>query len=486
MVYRKAVVCVFIFLSLSIATMGWGAYHHGSDTDSNVVAEVYPYTQETKLDSCALCHTGGAYEKKPGKWVTLGSCQWCHYEYGYDASGDIDATLNSYGRDYRDNGMDGDALITIENQDSDGDSFSNGDEIAAIRFPGDPDDDPAKVPAPYRVYTREALEEMPQHTQFMLMNTHKSGDFYAEYTGVTVADLLDYSGILPEAEGIEVFAPDGWAQYHPLDPDDDPLFYHVYGTYPEATFYYDESADADLDDEGWCDYSALSCAGRRHGDAIVVDFGLQMLLAISRNGEYLADGVLTEDNKLDGEGPFRVVPPQKAPGPPDQSTRLPGSHYLWPFDEDADHNAGFATRSATIIKVTPLPEGTTDINTAEAGWNYVDDKTVVIYGAIDPLSTINEKIDDLFATVKSLGRDDFKGRMQKRAMLMKIYLVDRLMAWESYQPAYHLLKKNLMKRVDGCTCDNAPDRNDWIRDCQAQKQVYWAINEILVLMDMLD
>ena len=49
---------------------------------------------------------------------------------------------------------------------------------------------------------------MPQHTQFMLMNTHKSGDFYAQYTGVTMDRLL-HKLLLPEATGIKVYAPDG-------------------------------------------------------------------------------------------------------------------------------------------------------------------------------------------------------------------------------------------------------------------------------------
>ena len=480
---------IVLLASVMAAPTAWGAYHHGGDTDSGVAATVYPGTQDTKLDSCALCHSGGEYEKKPGKWVSLGSCQWCHYEFGYDGSGDIDATLNDYGRDYLNNGRNAAALSAIKGVDSDGDGYSNADEIAAIRFPGDPGDDPSKVPAPHRVYARDDLECLPQHVQFMLMNTHKSGDFYAQYGGVVMADLLEDAGILAAAESIEVFAPDGWSQYHPLDPDEDGLFYYVYGAYPEALFHYDQEADVDMNtEEGWCDYSAASCAGRNHGDEIVVENGLQMLLAITREGDYLSDGELNAENKLDGEGPFRVVPPQLLPGPPDQSSYLDGPDYKWPFDEAEEytgHNAGFATRSATIIKVNPLPEGTTDIDTAEAGWNYVDEKKIVIYGAIDPLPTIENRIESLFLKVKALDKKLFKSRFHRRAMLWKIYLVDRLIDWQAFRPATRILEKSLIKRVDGCTKSDAPDRNDWITDCRAQKQVYWTINEILVLMKML-
>jgi len=60
------------------------AYHHEGEHDSTNFTAMYPDKTGTKLDHCVLCHTGGQYEKKPGKWVSLGSCQWCHHTYGYE------------------------------------------------------------------------------------------------------------------------------------------------------------------------------------------------------------------------------------------------------------------------------------------------------------------------------------------------------------------------------------------------------------------
>ncbi len=373
---------VLLMVALTAST-GLAAYHHQGENDSDNFLAVYPDKAGTKLDHCALCHTGGEYEKKPGVWVSLGSCQWCHYSYGYDGSGNILDTMNQYGKDYHYNGRDQDALRAIENIDSDGDTYLNIDEIQAIRYPGNAGDDPSMVPAPSRVFSKTELEAMPQHTQFLLLNTSRSGDFYAQYTGVILSDLLAHAGILPNATGVTVFAPDGWSNYHPLAPDPDPELYHVNGIYPESVYYYDPEADVGLNpDIGWCDYSAPSCAGRNHLDPIVVPGGLRMILAHKREGADLIPGVLNPDNKLDGEGPFRVVPPQKDPGPPDQSSRSPYQDVIWPYDYDWDHNAGSASRTATIIRVEPLPPGTTDIDVLEAGWNYVDEEKIVIYGAI--------------------------------------------------------------------------------------------------------
>ncbi|MGA1796463.1 MAG: GEGP motif-containing diheme protein [bacterium] len=380
---RKIVLICCIVAALLVSSTAFSAYHHEGEMDSDNFLAAYPEKTGTKLDHCALCHSGGTYIDAKSQEVSLGSCQWCHYSYGYDGSGNIAYTLNNFGKDYYFNGRDALAIGKIDNFDSDGDGYSNKAEIQADRFPGNAKDDPSKKIAPSRVYTRADLEAMPQHTQFLLMNTSRSGDFYAEYSGVSMEYLLEDAGISDSATGILVYAPDGWSNYHPLDAEPDPELYHVNGVYPAASFHYDEEADEAQSAIGWCDYSAPSRAGRNNNDPIYVEGGLRMILAVKREGVDLDEGALTDENKLDGEGPFRLVPPQKNPGPPDQSSRAANQDVIWPFNWDWDHNAGASSRTVTIIKVLPLPPGTTDIDVLEAGWQFVDQEKIIIYGAID-------------------------------------------------------------------------------------------------------
>lgn len=474
-------ICVFFILLFLPALSVQAAYHHGADTDSDIALQAHPEIAGTKLDSCALCHTGGEYEKKPGLFITMGSCQWCHYSYGYDGTGDIAETLNGYGEAYLLEGKNIDAFETISAHDSDGDGFSNQEEIAAGRYPGDVLDDPTKVPAPFKVFSLAELEQLKHHRQLMLMNTHKSGDFYAEYGGVAMEDLLDEVQLLEDAVGILVYAPDGWAQYHPLEEDSDPLMYQIYGVYPEALYYHDPQAE---DEEiGWCDYSSPAVQHLEHGDPVFNKYGLKMLLAYSRDGEYLQQGQLDDSNRLDGEGPFRVVPPQKIPGPPDQSVKSDYQDVIWPFDEYADHNAGFATRSATIIKVEPLPEGTTDIDVFEAGWDYVDEGKIIIYGAIDPRETIINKLKELKGYIKTTKKTDYKHKMLKKFLRKYVGFVKRLVKRDLDDSARRLLDKLTLK-VDGCVESGAPDKSDWIISCEQQNAVYWSLHELKVLIDI--
>jgi len=214
------------------------------------------------------------------------SCQWCHYSFGYNKSGDILSTLNPYGKAYLAAGRSADAVRAIEGLDSDGDGFKNADEIAALRFPGDATDDPTKVAAPYRVYTIGQLKSLKQHTQFLLMNATKSDDSYTQYAGVTMENLLKSAGMQAAATNVKVYSPDGFSTFHPLDAPATPTvgMYPVRWTYPAGTFWYNQIADLALNPVGWTDYSSPFCAGRTPGSPITVKCGLKLLVAYSRDG----------------------------------------------------------------------------------------------------------------------------------------------------------------------------------------------------------
>jgi hypothetical protein len=482
-------------LLLFTSHTGFAAYNHAGDADSATFRSVYPDKVGTKLDNCTLCHGGGSY-LSGGKTTTLGSCQWCHYvtNYGADLTdATLVKTLNPYGADYKGHGRNASALQAITPLDSDGDTFTNGAEIVALTFPGDAKDNPGNVPAPSIVISIKQFEDMPLHTQFLLMNASKSDDSYTQYSGVALENLIK-AVMLDSATGITVYSPDGFSTYHPFTPSTNPNSYHVFGIYPEGTFYYNERADiakypADPPNYaagGWCDYSSPSAGGRENGSAIFNAEGLKMILAFERDGDYLTPGVLNSQNKLDGEGPFRVVPPQKNPGPPDQRSSSTNQNVIWPYVSSADHNAGFSSRTVTIIRVEPLPIGTTDINTLEAGWPYVDEEKIVIYGSIAPnsIDNLNGKIDSLIETITSQDDSAFKARVFKIALVNKIKSIKKQVGKGAYSKAVKTLKEDVLKKMDGFLLD-AVDRNDWVIDLAIQQQLRSQIQQIWVMLVLM-
>lgn len=488
--FKTVTMGVFIVLA-AMASIATAAYQHAGDAekDAKVFLNVYPNKAGTKLDNCALCHGGGVYTSG-GKSTTMGSCQYCHAVTSYGkAPGQFAATLNSYGRDYLENGRKESALTAIETLDSDGDGYSNIAEISAVRYPGDKNDDPTKVTAPYRIFDKAQLEAMPQHSQFMLMNTTKSGDYYAEYSGVVMEDLLKAAGVRADATKVTVYAPDGYSISHPVadDPSNAGASYapYVNGTYPQAAYYYDVVADKAKG--GWCDYSSPGNTGRGGGEPIVVDGGLHLILALRADGKDLVPGYLDSTNRLANgtEGPFRTVAPQKFVGPPDQPSNKSNASLIWPYNADFDHNAGFSSKSATIIKVEPLPEGTTDIDILEAGWNYVDSGKIVVYGDINPQPNILDKLSSMAAVIKAADPGAFKNPGSKRALIQQINEARVLIAKGHYKQSLNQLRHEMLPKLVSCSQTGKHDRNYWIADCTLQQRLLWSLQEIITLLGIV-
>jgi len=355
--------------AMVMTTPVWAAYSsHQNDQDVNNFLTVYPFAKSTKLDDCALCHPGSPNGKS-------GSCDYCHKTYGLDGSGTV--PMNSYGQDYKAFGRSQAAfgVIDFQNKDSDGDGKTNLEEIQALAFPGDPKDYPGLVSAPVIGLNLERILRLPDYSEFLLLNASKSQDFYARYRGVKIKDLLRYAGARKEATHITVFSPDGFSQKFPINAPSDPtdLPYNVMGPYPYGTYY------------GGLDFVDYSFIPNHLDDGGRIPDRLYMLLAYLRDGDPLTPGKINPATlKLDGEGPYRLIPPQKTAGSPDRPSTAAPVGDGWDYGANNDHNAGFSARTVAAIRVEPLPVGTTDFNWYEGGWNLVDKAKLVIYGAIDP------------------------------------------------------------------------------------------------------
>ncbi len=380
-IFAMSVIC-FVMLCVSANA----AYHHMVEPDGPAFQAAYPGKVGTKIDDCALCHRGDTFTTKSGNVITESACQYCHSVTEYGTIDDMgEDTLNKFGLDYKDAGKNQAAFTAIEDIDSDNDTYSNLTEISATRFPGNADDDPSKKSAPYIILSLSDLEnDFPVHTQFMMMNTSRSGDYYANYTGVTVEDLLDGVGARSKSTSIDVIAPDGF--HYSFGFTDEGNNYFINGTYPQANYFYNSEADAA--NGGWCDYTSPGTTGRTDGQVITNTDGLKLLLAYKHDGSALVTAELSEEGKLDGDGPYRVVPPQWNPGYPDRlSTSDNPDAEPWPYDGDeinTDHNAGNSARGTTAIRVDPLPEGTTDYewqtSANNSGWDWLEEGKIVIYG----------------------------------------------------------------------------------------------------------
>ncbi|MBE0429259.1 MAG: hypothetical protein IBX61_05240, partial [Thermoleophilia bacterium] len=106
---------VLMLLLTTVLSLGWATEGSARPGDLATFNSTYD-TAGTRLDSCLVCHVDGS-------------------------------DLNPFGMDISmQTGTTGQRLANVEVLDSDGDGFSNIDEINNLTFPGDPDDNPAVGP----------------------------------------------------------------------------------------------------------------------------------------------------------------------------------------------------------------------------------------------------------------------------------------------------------------------------------------------------
>lgn len=384
-----AVLCAASAISLALVaavpqkTASSRAYAgHENDMDINNFIRQYPKAAGTRLDDCQTCHRAGVMGTDTEREYS--PCGYCHLlqypnpKYRTGVPADYEATLNSYGLAYENAGRTVEALAEIAKLDSDGDGFANDVEIADLRYPGDPASRPGQPLAPFVSLSWDAIRKLPAVKQFMLMNTTKEPtDDYVTYTGVKILDLLAAAGVnLKGVEGITVFAPDGYSIDLTIDD--------VTRPFPRGHFYAGPAALKNTD-RAFIKYPEVIPPGVSDGREISEVPWL--LLAFEREGKPLDISSYEKGTgKLAGEGPYRLVKPQRdvmgdpsKPGRPDRSLKAKTYGDGWDFNPKIDHNAGACVRGACVIRVNPVPKGFEEYDWKNS-WPLITDRRVVIYG----------------------------------------------------------------------------------------------------------
>ena len=352
-----------------LSSRSYQGHENNLDTDNLVGA--YPSLVGTRLDDCQSCHLGRIEEGR----LAGSACDHCHDLLLHGTGHLAVETLNGFGRDYLEAGRSRQALKGIAGMDSDGDGFSNGEELAAGRYPGSELSRPGQAVAPLITVALDELRSLPSRSQLMLVNTTQQQiDAYVTYRGVRVRDLLATRGIdLAGATGITVIAPDGYQRSLPIEYVDRP--------FPQPLFHGDLDAVTLGEACGFVSYPLRLPEGVVDGAPLPGEPWL--LLGYERDGVALDPSALNAaEGTLRGEGPLRLVVPQADPGRPDRGSRFSPTNCDdgLDFREDADHNAGSMVRGVIALRIDPMPEGVEEFDYMNGGWAYVDAGQLILYG----------------------------------------------------------------------------------------------------------
>jgi beta propeller repeat protein len=112
------------------------------------------------------------------------------------------------------------------------------------------------------------------------------------------------------------------------------------------------------------------------------------------------------------------------------------------------------------------------------GLVYSDPSVVTVTATDNPDSVITDVIDAIDA-INSLDPQSFKNANMQNALTNKLTTVIQMVEQGQYAEALDKLQNDILQKTDGCALTGASDKNDWIKDCTAQLEIYPKILSII-------
>ncbi|MBC2713948.1 MAG: hypothetical protein HF978_01415 [Desulfobacteraceae bacterium] len=105
--------------------------------------------------------------------------------------------------------------------------------------------------------------------------------------------------------------------------------------------------------------------------------------------------------------------------------------------------------------------------------------------SVTATTTQSQVVDDLFDAVDAINiidPEDFKNQNMQNALSNKINAALEAIDQGFYLEALDKLENDIHKKINGCAETGAPDKNDWINDCETQDEIYPFIMDAINLL----
>ena len=88
-------------------------------------------------------------------------------------------------------------------------------------------------------------------------------------------------------------------------------------------------------------------------------------------------------------------------------------------------------------------------------------------------------IQNLQTIVGTVDTGELKNSNMQNALINKLNAVIADIGSTDYQEAINKLQNDVLAKTDGCALSGAPDKNDWINNCESQTLLYTQIQAII-------
>jgi hypothetical protein len=147
--------------------------------------------------------------------------------------------------------------------------------------------------------------------------------------------------------------------------------------------------------------------------------------------------------------------------------------YQWSItSQPAGSYAALSDATAPAPTFVPDLGGTYTVTLVVNDGQVDSEPDVVAIQATGDTGAITAQVTDAITGINGLAPGDFKNANMKKALTNKLAAVIADLEAGNLQNALDKLEHDVIAKTDGCDASGAPDRNDWIRDCEAQEQVF--------------
>jgi beta propeller repeat protein len=171
-----------------------------------------------------------------------------------------------------------------------------------------------------------------------------------------------------------------------------------------------------------------------------------------------------------------------------QSSDLNGDPltYYWSLTAvPAGSTAPIVNPAASLTTVTPDRAGTYTVQLiVNDGLLDSDPSTIQILVVAKETKIITD-IQDLETTINGFESGVFKNANMQNALINKLNAVIAAISTGDYTAAINQLQNDVLAKTDGCALSGAPDKIDWIRDCETQGILYPKILSIINELKLL-
>lgn len=112
------------------------------------------------------------------------------------------------------------------------------------------------------------------------------------------------------------------------------------------------------------------------------------------------------------------------------------------------------------------------------GWVDSEPSTASVL-VVSHLDATTMTLQEIIDAINVIDPVNLKNKNMQKALSNKVNAVLELVEHGAYFEALDKLQKDLLGKTDGCAETGTPDKNDWLRDCGGQDQLYPLITEAI-------